>query len=84
MQSEKTFANDEFLPDLPLPKMEDTLTNYLESVKPFMTEQEFVNTKGIVADFEKNEGVALHDVLVKRTQTHRNWVTTSFCFVMCF
>ena len=74
MLSDRTFANDESLPDLPLPELGDTLRRYLESVKPHVTEEEFHSTKQIVEDFERNEGPVLHQALVDRTKTHRNWV----------
>ena len=44
MDSETTFANDEILPALPLPKLKDTLSRYLQSVEPHVTEKEFINT----------------------------------------
>ena len=73
-KSDRTFANDESLPDLPLPQLEDTLNLYLESVKPHVTEQEFLATKNIVEDFERNEGATLHQILVDKSKTHSNWV----------
>ena len=74
MESETTFANDEVLPDLPLPELKDTLNRYLQSVEPHVTEEEFLNTQRIVADFEKNDGLILHQALLDRTKTHKNWV----------
>ena len=75
MVLEKTFASDELLPDLPLPSLSETLKRYLDSVKPHVTEQEFVDTKEIVNQFEKNEGSVLHQRLVDRAKGHRNWVS---------
>ena len=74
MNVEKTFANDETLPDLPVPNLKDTLNRYLDSVKPHVTEDEFLTTKGIVENFEKNEGQILHQRLLDRAKNHRNWV----------
>ena len=74
MESEKTFANDENLPDLPLPELGDTLKLYLKSVKPHVTEEDFLVTKKIAEEFENNEGAILNQILLDRTQTHRNWV----------
>ena len=74
MESEKTFANDENLPDLPLPVLGDTLKLYLKSVKPHVTEEEFLVTKTIAEEFENNEGAILNQILLDRTQTHRNWL----------
>ena len=75
MVLEKTFANDELLPDLPLPSLCETLTRYLDSVKPHVTEEEFLTTKQIVNQFEKNEGSVLHQRLVDRARDHKNWVS---------
>ena len=74
MNVEKTFANDETLPDLPVPNLKDTLNRYLDSVKPHVTEDEFLTTKDIVENFEKNEGQILHQRLLDRAKNHRNWV----------
>ena len=74
MNVEKTFANDETLPDLPVPNLKDTLNRYLDSVKPHVTEDEFLTTTDIVENFEKNEGPILHQRLLERAKTHRNWV----------
>ena len=74
MESEKTFSNDELLPALPLPELHDSLSIYLDSVKPHLTKDKFHQTKQIVEEFEKNEGLILHQRLVDRTKERRNWV----------
>ena len=74
MASEKTFSNDELLPPLPLPKLNDSLSLYLDSVKPHLTKEEFAKTKQIVESFEKNEGSVLHQRLIDRAKERKNWV----------
>ena len=74
MTSEKTFSNDELLPPLPLPELNDSLSLYLDSVKPHLSDEEFVKTKQIVDDFEKNEGKILHQRLLDRAKKRKNWV----------
>ena len=74
MTSEKTFSNDELLPPLPLPELKDSLSLYLDSVKPHLTDEEFVKTKQIVDNFEKNEGKILHQSLLDRAKERKNWV----------
>ena len=74
MSLEKTFSNDEQLPALPLPELHDTLSLYLDSVKPHLTNEEFLNTKQIVDNFEKNEGIILHQRLADRAKDRKNWV----------
>ena len=74
MTSEKTFSNDELLPPLPLPELNDSLSLYLDSVKPHLNDEEFVKTKQIVDDFKKNEGKILHERLLDRAKKRKNWV----------
>ena len=74
MTSEKTFSNDELLPPLPLPDLTDSLSLYLDSIKPHLTDEEFVKTKQIVDNFEKNEGKTLHQHLLDRAKERKNWV----------
>ena len=74
MASEKTFSNDELLPTLPLPKLHDSLSLYLDSVKPHLKKEQFHTTKKIVEEFEKNEGSILHQRLIDRAEERRNWV----------
>ena len=74
MALQQTFAYDEELPDLPLPSLKDTLNRYLDSIKPHVTDEEFLNTKKITESFAENEGPILHQRLVERSKTHRNWV----------
>ena len=74
MTSEKTFSNDELLPPLPLTELNDSLSLYLDSVKPHLTYEEFVKTKEIVDNFEENEGKILHQRLLDRAKERKNWV----------
>ena len=74
MTSEKTFSNDELLPPLPLPELNDSLSLYLDSVKPHLNDEEFAKTKQIVDDFKKNEGKILHERLLDRAKKRKNWV----------
>ena len=59
----KTFDNDEDLPNLPVPDLEETLALYLESVKPLVASTE--KTKSLCETFE---GKHLYDALVQRSQ----------------
>ena len=80
MAPEKTFSNDELLPTLPLPKLHDSLSLYLDSVKPHLTKEQFHTTKQIVDEFEKNEGSILYQRLVDRAKERRNWVKKHYNF----
>ncbi|KAK6617365.1 hypothetical protein RUM43_014374 [Polyplax serrata] len=72
--SRRTFQEDENLPNLPLPDLRHTLMRYLESVVPFVTSEEYVRTKRLVAEFEEGVGQILHEKLKEKAKTERNWV----------
>uniref|UniRef100_A0A1B6D2K7 Choline/carnitine acyltransferase domain-containing protein n=2 Tax=Clastoptera arizonana TaxID=38151 RepID=A0A1B6D2K7_9HEMI len=74
-ESIRTFENDEKLPNLPLPKLSDTLQRYLESVKPFVNnDNEYEKTKKLVKYFENGIGQILHSKLVEKTKKEKNWL----------
>ncbi|XP_069696475.1 peroxisomal carnitine O-octanoyltransferase [Periplaneta americana] len=70
----RTFANDELLPPLPVPSLRHTLDRYLDSVKPFLNENELRETTKCVAEFERGVGQRLHAKLLQRAQRERNWL----------
>ncbi len=59
-----TYYFQSSLPKLPIPKLKETMTKYLYFSKPFLTENEFSNTKKIVNDFENNIGKTLNKELI--------------------
>lgn len=71
-----TFSEDEKLPSLPLPKLDETLERYYRSLIPFGTEEELKNSREIIQRF-KDSGVAkkLHQRIVERTKVTKNWVS---------
>jgi len=79
--SESTFQNDDSLPSLPVPSLEATLSKYLESVKPFVTAAELENTSKILEEFQNGEGQILHQKLVERAATSKNWVSYLFIYL---
>lgn len=70
----RTFHEDENLPNLPVPDLRHTLMRYLESLVPFVTSEEYVRTKRLVAEFEEGVGRILHEKLIEKAKTERNWV----------
>ena len=70
----KTFDNDENLPPLPLPTLEETLAVYSQSVTPFLTQNELEKTKSVIEHFANNEGKILHEKLQERSKEYKNWV----------
>lgn len=69
-----TFSKEDNLPSLPLPSLKSTLTRYFESVKPFVNEDDYENTRKIIENFEQNEGVKLQSILNDRAKATKNWV----------
>ena len=69
-----TFSADNLLPSLPLPSLEDTLNVYLESVRPFLTELEYLKTQKCVETFKNGVGKKLQFFLAERAKKERNWV----------
>lgn len=71
---DKTFSNDELLPSLPLPSLESTLKKYLESIRPFVTHLEYLETEKKVLDFQNGLGKRLQFYLQNKQSKERNWV----------
>ena len=72
----KTFGCDEKLPNYPLPDLDQTLSIYLESTKPFLSDDDFKETQDHVNAFKKYEGPKLQEVLLERSRSNRNWVSS--------
>ncbi|XP_037910249.1 peroxisomal carnitine O-octanoyltransferase [Hermetia illucens] len=70
----KTFDCDEGLPPLPLPKLEDTLERYYETLKPFGTKEELANSRRIIDEFKNGIGKKLHQIIEDKTKKEKNWV----------
>ncbi|XP_075683764.1 peroxisomal carnitine O-octanoyltransferase [Rhinoderma darwinii] len=71
---ERTFQYQDSLPPLPVPSLEESLSKYCESVKPFLNEEEYKKTCGIVKDFGNGVGKELHQKLLERARTRKNWL----------
>ncbi|KAG6446225.1 carnitine O-acetyltransferase [Manduca sexta] len=71
-----TKGNIQNLPSLPVPKLEDTLTKYLKTVRPHLNDEEYAVTTSIVKDFISDKGVGrkLQSLLEKRAEKHLNWL----------
>ncbi|TSK20192.1 Peroxisomal carnitine O-octanoyltransferase [Bagarius yarrelli] len=72
--AERTFQYQSTLPPLPVPSLEESLNKYLDAVKPFASEQEFCNTTAIVKRFVEGIGPHLHQRLLQRAKSRRNWL----------
>jgi hypothetical protein len=70
-----TFSIEDSLPSLPLPSLNSTLNKYLDSVLPFVQEEENIFTQKIVEEFENGIGVKLQEVLSEKAKNDKNWVS---------
>ncbi|XP_063268888.1 peroxisomal carnitine O-octanoyltransferase [Prinia subflava] len=71
---ERTFQYQDSLPSLPVPPLDESLSKYLDAVKPFLNEEEYQRTEDIVKKFENGIGKELHQKLLERAKTRRNWL----------
>ncbi|XP_039661068.1 peroxisomal carnitine O-octanoyltransferase isoform X1 [Perca fluviatilis] len=71
---ERTFQYQSSLPSLPVPLLETSLSKYLDAVHPFASEKEFKATADIVSKFQAGVGKELHQKLLQRARTKRNWL----------
>lgn len=58
-----TFANQDSLPKLPIPDLEDTCRRHLDSLQALQTPREHEDTKAAVRDFLNNDGPLLQERL---------------------
>ncbi|XP_028437510.1 peroxisomal carnitine O-octanoyltransferase isoform X3 [Perca flavescens] len=71
---ERTFQYQSSLPSLPVPLLETSLSKYLDAVHLFASEEEFKATADIVSKFQAGVGKELHQKLLQRARTKRNWL----------
>ncbi|XP_066484607.1 peroxisomal carnitine O-octanoyltransferase [Tiliqua scincoides] len=71
---ERTFQYQRSLPSLPVPVLAESLKKYLDSVKPFLNQEEYKRTEDIVKKFENGIGKDLHQKLLERAKEKRNWL----------
>jgi hypothetical protein len=70
-------TNPQNLPRLPVPKLNDTLSKFLDTAEPHLTPERFENTKNIVREFGKSGGIGekLQKLLEQRAATKENWLS---------
>lgn len=73
---ERTFQFDAQLPSLPVPRLRDTLTRYLQSVRHLVGEGDWQRTKSLVQQFEQGAGARLQAYLESKASKEKNWVST--------
>ncbi|RLN60697.1 hypothetical protein BBJ29_005983 [Phytophthora kernoviae] len=62
------------LPSLPLPPLEQTLEQYIQSCEPLLSPSELDHTKAVCHDFLHGVGPQLQAILQERADTERNWI----------
>lgn len=70
-----TWGNPLNLPSLPVPKLQQTLDKYLQTVEPLLNEEEFKRTIDIVQKFGSGAGAKLQELLVKKAKNSENWLS---------
>ncbi|XP_044280569.1 peroxisomal carnitine O-octanoyltransferase isoform X2 [Varanus komodoensis] len=71
---ERTFQYQSSLPSLPVPALHESLKKYLDSVRPFLNQEEYQRTQDIVKRFENGIGKELQQKLLQRAKVKRNWL----------
>ncbi|MBU2580837.1 MAG: choline/carnitine O-acyltransferase [Alphaproteobacteria bacterium] len=73
----KTFDLDATLPDLPVPRLEDTLARYLESVRPLVDDATFADVEAAAGELLEpgSVGRLLQQALEVRAALRDNWLS---------
>lgn len=60
-----------------VPKLDDTLSKYLRSVRPFLTDEQYQRTQAVTERFRQPGGMGskLQMLLEKRAEEKHNWVS---------
>ena len=73
-----TFANQDSLPKLPIPDLEDTCRRHLEALVALQTPREHEETKAAVRDFLKTDGPILQEKLKNYASSKTSYIE-QFC-----
>ncbi|GMF29263.1 unnamed protein product [Phytophthora lilii] len=73
-EPERTMQYQDELPPLPLPPLEQTLEQYVQSCEPLLEPSELEHTKAVCHDFLNGVGPQLQAILQERADTERNWI----------
>lgn len=73
-----TFANQDSLPKLPIPDLEDTCRRHLEALVALQTPREHEDTKAAVRDFLKTDGPVLQEKLKNYASSKTSFIE-QFC-----
>lgn len=73
-----TFANQDSLPKLPIPDLEDTCRRHLEALAALQTPREHEETKAAVQEFLKSDGPQLQEKLKTYASSKTSFIE-QFC-----
>ena len=73
-----TFANQDSLPKLPIPDLEDTCRRYIDTLKGLQSVRDHEETKAAVQDFLKNDGPLLQERLKTYASSKTSYIE-QFC-----
>ena len=74
----RTLSKQASLPRMPVPLLASTMNKYLLAIKHLLSENDYENTKKIVEEFSRNNGLGqqLQRILVERSKSTENWVNS--------
>ena len=70
----RTFFNDDKLPSLPVPEINETISKYLSSCRAILSDEDYKKTKEVCQKFIKSDSAFLQKKLLQRAAKHRNWM----------
>ena len=78
----------DLLPDLPLPKVEDSVRKWLESIKPIVNEDQLADATAASSEFLQSDAAELQKVLVQcaKASPNGNWLENfwlEFAYLRC-
>uniref|UniRef100_A0A8C7Q1C6 Carnitine O-palmitoyltransferase 1, muscle isoform n=1 Tax=Oncorhynchus mykiss TaxID=8022 RepID=A0A8C7Q1C6_ONCMY len=71
------------LPRLPVPSVDDTITRYLESVRPLLDDEQYNQMEVVANDFKKDQAPKLQKYLILKSWWATNYVHMSVLYVYC-
>ncbi|XP_057289805.1 carnitine O-acetyltransferase-like [Hydractinia symbiolongicarpus] len=65
------------LPHLPVPPLRETMEKYVTSLEPLLFDHEYENTKNVVAEFQRKDGIgeSLQKKLMEKAANSDNWLS---------
>lgn len=68
------------LPKVPVPTLEQTMSEYLRAIKPIVPAHQYEKTEKIVRKFSEQPGPRLYQYLVDKRDAEDNWVSKDWFF----